>query len=894
MKPKLMLVDGNSIFHRAFHGLQTPSLLSTSDGLYTNAIYGFINILNKYMEEENPGFICVAFDMKAPTFRHKQYTEYKADRKGMPEELAIQLPVLKQVLSAMNIRQVEYEGYEADDIIGSLARWSGDNTLDTVIVTGDRDLLQLAAKNTRVKIPTRKKGRNVTEEYDYQKVVEKYGVTPHQIIDVKGLMGDKSDNIPGVRGVGEKTALALIREYGSVEKIYENLDNIGSKSINKKLNTDRDSAFLSKKLAAIYTDLNFELKLEDFRYKFNRVKLKNLFERLEFKSLIDKFELNNIGMEDIKEDCVEYIDDMNGIKRLKKTIKKAKVFSLFYLMNRTGVYNHQLIGIGIALNNEEIFFVDILNCINESDFLDEFKVIFQNAGIKKYCHSIKDLLVYFKKKDINFEGLVFDTLVAAYVINPGRDTYTVKELALEHLELNIESTEQLTGKGKDHTPLNKIETEKLSSFCGTQANTVLKLVEKLDEIIERNSQKQLYYNIELPLVKVLAEMEYQGFKVDPKGLEEFSNELKKKIDILIRDIYEVAGEKFNINSPKQLGVILFEKIGLPVIKKTKTGYSTSAKVLEQLEDKHVIISKIFKYRQLVKLESTYVKGLLKVIDKTTGRIHSSFNQSITATGRISSTAPNLQNIPVKLEMGRRIRKVFVPASKEYLLVDADYSQIELRVLAHISNDENMIRAFRSNEDIHAATASKVFNVPDKDITPVMRSRAKAINFGIVYGMGDFSLSRDLKITRKEARRYIDEYLNKYPGVRQYMDETVKQGEKAGYVSTLFGRRRYLPELRSGNFNIKSFGKRVAMNTPIQGSAADIIKIAMVRVYNALKERNLKSHLILQVHDELIIETHKEEKDLVMQILKTNMENAVSLKVPLSVDIKCGHSWYETK
>lgn len=896
MAPKLMLIDGNSVLNRAFYGLKTPVLLSTSDGIYTNAVYGFINILNKFQEEEKPDYICVAFDLKGPTFRHKEFAEYKANRIGMPDELAMQLPIIKEVLDAMNIKQVEIEGFEADDIIGSLARWAEEQGVDTVIITGDRDALQLVTEHTRVKIPTKKDGRTETEEYDYNAVIDRFGVTPTQIIDAKGLMGDKSDNIPGVKGIGDKTAFSLIKDFGSIENLYDNLDKVARDSIREKLEAGKEIAFISKKLATIDTGIRQSWSFDDFTFKPDRIRLRELFKRLEFKSLIEKFNLDDTGKEEkpVKFASVDCIKDSACLEKIRELIMERGCFSLCYLMEKPGIFNHKLIGLGIALDEDRIFYIDILNCISEECFLGIFSDIFENSSIKKYTHDIKDFLVYLKKKDIEFDGLAFDTLVGAYIINPTRDSYNVNELANEYCGVNIESMESLTGKGKNFIPLSQIETGKLSAFAGIQAEAILKISAELDKKIRENNQENLYYDIELPLIFVLAEMEYHGFRIDADGLVEYSKELDDKIAQLISEIYALAGEEFKINSPKQLGAILFDKLGLPAGKKTKTGWSTDAEVLESLEDKHEIVRKILEYRQLMKLKSTYAEGLLNVIDIKTGKVHSSFNQSVTATGRISSTEPNLQNIPIKLDAGRKIRKVFIPTNEDYVLVDADYSQIELRVLAHISNDENMIEAFMRNEDIHADTASKVFDVPREAVTPLLRSRAKAVNFGIVYGIGDFSLAKDLGITRKEARRYIDGYLNKYRGVKQYMDNAVEEGKKNGFVTTLFGRRRYLPELMSKNFNIRSFGQRIAMNTPIQGSAADIIKIAMVKVYNALKEKKMKSRLILQVHDELIIEAHNEEKDQVIDILKDCMENAVKLKVPLCVDVHWGKNWYETK
>ncbi|MCX7921295.1 MAG: DNA polymerase I [Clostridia bacterium] len=895
---KLMLIDGNSILNRAFYGLQGSQLLATSDGLYTNAVFGFLNILYKYLEEEQPNYLCVAFDLKAPTFRHKEFEGYKANRKGMPSELAVQMPVIKDVLDAMRIKRLEYEGYEADDIIGSVSYCAENKGMEVVIVTGDKDSLQLASRKTRIKLPTTRGGKTETDEYDFDKMMEKYGVTPTQFIDLKGLMGDKSDNIPGVPGVGEKTAIDLIKTFGTIESLYENLDKVEKKSVKEKLSTNKDLAFISKKLATIERQMPELCNLDELeRRGFDKERLLELFKRLEFKSFIEKFKLGEtssaVAPKSVSK-AIEAIKDMDKLRELRSNILSSGGFSFYYLIDKVEGFKNKLVGIAVTWGKEKTAYIDLGEHIDEDSFLIEFKDIFENNTLKKYGHDVKNFILYLKGKGIGLNGLTFDTMIGAYVVNPSRDTYTVSELAAEYLQIDIQPIEELIGKGKSFTPFGKMTVEKIAAVAGMHCESVFEIWKLIDRVIKENEQEELYFGIELPLVEVLADMEFRGFRVDVNALRGFSTELEGKIGGLVVDIYALAGEEFNINSPKQLGVILFEKLGLPVLKKTKTGYSTDAEVLEQLAERHDIVRKILEYRQLVKLKSTYVEGLLNVINPETGKIHSSFNQTVTATGRISSTEPNLQNIPVKLEMGRKIRKVFVPSDENYLLSDADYSQIELRVLAHISDDENMVWAFKNNEDIHTTTASRVFGIPKEEMTSLMRSRAKAVNFGIVYGIGDFSLSKDLGITRKEARRYIDEYLDKYSNVKQYMHDIVEQGKNNGFVTTMFNRRRYLPELKSSNFNMRSFGERIAMNTPIQGSAADIIKIAMVKVYRQLTEQKLKSTLILQVHDELIIETHKDETELVSHILKDSMENAVTLRVPLSVEVRTGQNWYETK
>lgn len=898
---KLMLIDGNSILNRAFYGLQGANLFSVSANLHTNAIYGFLNILNKFIEEDKPQYLCVAFDLKAPTFRHIEFEGYKAKRKGMPPELAEQLPVMKEVLDAMNIKRLELSGFEADDILGSISLCAENAGMQVVIVTGDRDSLQLVSETTRVKMPTTRGGKTETEEYDAARVMEKYGVTPLEFIDVKGLMGDASDNIPGVPGIGEKTALDLITRFKSIESVYENIDSIEKKSVKEKLTENRELAFMSKRIATIERNMPYMCGVDELkRGEYDKAKLYELFKMLEFKSLIEKYGLSKpVDAAVCKESqvpcgIIEYASDIDAIKAAKVRIKESKEFTLFFLIDRDGSFGYSIAGIALSWDGSNSIYADFGKVINEEAFFTEFKEIFEDPEIKKYGHDFKALIVYLKWKNIDFKGIAFDTMIGAYIINPSRDSYTISGLAGEYLSLELEALEDITGKGKGRISYRNADPEKTTQAAGRACSVVHSLAVEFGKMISEYGQEELFYNIELPLVEVLSDMEFRGFKVNTEALKQFSAELEKKIDSLTEEIYSMAGEVFNINSTKQLGTILFEKLGLPVQKKTKTGYSTDAEVLEQLAPMHEIVSKLLEYRQLVKLKSTYAEGLLNLVNPATGRIHSSFNQTVTTTGRISSTEPNLQNIPVRLEMGREIRKVFVPENDSYLLSDADYSQIELRVLAHITGDENLIEAFRNNQDIHTATAVGIFRVAPEAVTPLMRSRAKTINFSIVYGIGEFSLSKDLGITRKEAKKYIDDYLDRYPGVRQYMQDIVQQGKEAGFVTTMFNRRRSLPELKASNFNVRAFGERIAMNTPIQGSAADIIKIAMVNVYRRLTDGKMKSRLILQVHDELIVETFIDEKDRVEIIVKESMENAVKMLVPLSVEVKSGMSWYETK
>jgi DNA polymerase-1 len=884
LNKKIVIIDGNSLINRTFYAL--PIHMANKEGLHTNAIYGFVNILNKIYKDYNPDYITVAFDMKKPTFRHNEFKEYKAGRKKMPEELAEQMPVLKEVLDAFNIHRVELEGFEADDLIGTLAKFCENKDVSPIIITGDKDALQLASDKTKVLIT--KKGISTLEEYGYDEVLDKYGVTPTEFIDVKGLMGDKSDNIPGVPGIGEKTAIKLIKEHKSIENLLGNLEGL-TKKMKEKLTENAEQAILSKRLATIIVDVPVEVSLDELkREEPNRERVIELFNKLEFKKLLKDFHIKKEKKEHVESDKeVNIIDSIEKAKSLNEKIIENKEFVLKIFSDHNNIRDEKIIGTFILVQNEIYF-------IKDDNLLEELKKVLEDNHIKKIGYEIKQDMISLKEYDIKLDGILMDVKLGAYLIDPSKKDYHISNIYDEFLDEYIENEEELLGKGKGKLNYSQLEEEKLMSYGGNLVTAVSKLGGPIEERMKEDDLYELYMDVELPLIKVLGSMEYIGFKVDREKLKEIGKELDEKIISLTAQIYAYADEEFNINSTKQLGVILFDKLDLPPVKKTKTGYSTNAEVLEKLYDKHDIIPRIIEYRQLVKLKSTYVDGLESVISEKTGKIHSSFNQMVTATGRISSTEPNLQNIPIKLEMGRNIRKVFVPTSDEYTLLDADYSQIELRVLAHICDDENLIEAFRKGQDIHKTTASKVFDVPMDSVTSIQRSKAKAVNFGIVYGISDYGLSENLHITKKEAKKYIDEYLNKYHGVKEYMENIVKEGKEHGYVTTLLNRRRYIPELKAKNFNLRSFGERTAMNTPIQGTAADIIKIAMVKVYERLKENNLKSRLILQVHDELIIEVHKDEMDMVKNILKEEMENAVSLQVPLDIDMNEGVSWYETK
>lgn len=864
---KLLILDSNSILNRAFYGVR---YLSAKDGTPTNAIYGFLNILLKLIKEQEPDYICAAFDVKAPTFRHKQYEGYKAQRKPMLEGLAAQMPLAKDVLRAMGVTILEKEGYEADDIIGTVARLCEESEISCFIATGDKDDLQLASDKTKVILTVTKSGYNETIIYDDKAVKEKYHVTPTEFIDVKALMGDPSDNIPGVKGVGEKTAMSLIEKHHSIEYIYENIDGIGLKgAMLQKMKDGREMAFMSKELATINRNTPIEFNAEEcvFDGFENNGELYEILKRLELNSIIKKLDLsggdNVKESEDIFKDFSYQVGDKNMISGDKVTV----------VLDFDG---DNISSAAVGAGNNAVV-------LNEQD---DIKELLEDDSVAKVMFDVKEAIVKLNGR-IDIKNISDDTAIAAYLVDPAKNEYTIEKLASEYFGTVIEKPEV-----KQLSLLDDVETDR-SEYLAKCAVALGVLNDRIGDKIKENGQEKLYQEVELPLVTVLAHLEINGFLVDDNQLKEFADKLGEKIDALTNEIYMLAGEEFNINSPKQLGVILFEKLELKPVKKTKTGYATNADVLEKLRDKHPIVNFIMEYRQLAKLKSTYCDGLTAVVNPNTHRIHSVFTQTVTVTGRLSSTEPNLQNIPTRTELGREIRKMFV-AKDGYVLVDADYSQIELRVLAHIANDETMINAFRNNEDIHAVTASQVLGIPLEDVTKEQRSSAKAVNFGIVYGIGEFSLAQDLHISVKEAKAYIESYLEKYHGVRNYMESIKEQAKKDGYVKTMLNRIRYIPELKSPNYNIRQFGERVALNTPIQGTAADIIKLAMVRVDNRLINEGLKSKLILQVHDELIVEAHKDEVDKVKQILSEEMQGAMELNVPLKVDMSTGHSWYDAK
>lgn len=882
MEKRLIIIDGNSIINRAFYALPD---MSNSEGLKTNAIFGFVRMMFKIIEDYQPTHMSVAFDKKAPTFRHKQYADYKAGRKKMPDELAQQLQPLKDLLDKFNINRLELEGYEADDLIGTVARLGEENDFKVYIVTGDKDAIQLASHKTTTLIT--KKGVGEVEEYNYDSVLERYEMTPTQFIDLKGLMGDKSDNIPGVPGVGEKTGIKLLKQYSTIENLIEHTDELKG-SIKKKIEENKDLALMSKELATIITNVPIEVKLEDLEYgDYNKDDVVEKFKEFGFTSLITKLLDIEGGETTIKEEIDLKIEHLDNVEDFIKKAEENKKVIIDVIGKEGNILDKRVLYVFLSLDGNEIYYVN-------EDELPQIKTLLSNPEIKKHGYDLKEDYILLKPYEIELNSMDFDITIAEYLIDSKSSTsYECSAIAMKYLTRKIKSKEDLLGKGAKAKKFDEIEFDELSAYIGDILNTVNGVYPKMEENLKETEMDGLFYHVEMPLVEVLGSMEYIGMKVDKDQLNELKEKFTTIINELENEIFELAGEPFNINSPKQLGVVLFEKLGLPVIKKTKTGYSTNAEVLEKLRDKHEIIDKITEYRQIVKLNSTYVEGLLKIINPKTGRIHSSFNQTITTTGRISSTEPNMQNIPVKTEMGRDIRKVFV-ADENCKLVDADYSQVELRVLAHMSGDENMIDAFKHGEDIHSKTASQIFDVDIKDVTSKQRIEAKAINFGIIYGKTDFGLSQDLNIPVATAKAYIDSYFNKYPKIKEFMDEAVESATETGYATTILNRRRYIPEIKASNFIVRNQGKRFAMNAPIQGSAADIIKVAMVNVYNKLKENNMKSRLILQVHDELIVEAVDEELEMAEKIVREEMENAQSMDVKLDVDLNTGDSWYETK
>lgn len=904
--PRLVLIDGNSILNRAFYGIMGSKMLTTPDGKYTNAVYGFLAIMFKVIDDLNPEYMAVAFDLKAPTARHKMYEGYKATRKGMPNELAEQMPIIKEILELMHITIIEKEGYEADDILGTLAKKGEKAGLDVTIVSGDRDTFQLATSKIVIRIPHTKVGKTEVDTFGEKEITQKYGVKPKELIEVKGLMGDTSDNIPGIPGVGEKTALDIVKQYKTIDKLYKAVEE-GTDTLKGKLRErvveNKDLALLSRTLGTINTEVPLDEKVEDLKIReWDNEKVFEKFKELNFNRFIDRFNLQTEQKEKELSDLVK-IEEKN-VQDLKEILDKAnQEKELVYLLEKEDNNDSQRI---IKKSIKAISIYDSTHNmsyymkLNETEFVQTFKNIFENEEIKKYGYNISEDYCLLKELGIEMNNIYYDVKIAAYDLNPTNSNFSIESVANQYL--GIDTSEYLSKyeeKNKKEEQLNLFQTEEADDnskyIYGFKVYLIKEISKKTLEELAKINSVELFEKIEMPLVKILGEMQINGMYVDKEELVSFGTELKAQIENLKTEIYNLCGEEFNINSTQQLGVVLFEKLKLPVYKKTKSGYSTDVDILEKLKPEHPVIEKILEYRSLMKLNSTYVEGLLPYINEKTHRIHSYFHQTITATGRISSTEPNLQNIPTRYELGKLLRKAFKP-SEGNMFIDADYSQIELRVLAHISGDRNMVMAFKHDEDIHKQAASKVFEVPIDEVTKEQRSSAKAVNFGIVYGISDFGLSEQLGISKKQAKRYIEQYLEKYSGIKKFMDNIVEETKEKGYVETLFHRRRYIPELSSNNYMVRQFGARAAMNTPIQGTAADIMKIAMINVFNKIKEEKLENEakIVLQVHDELIIECKKEKQEKVEEILKQEMENAMKLKVPLKVEISEANNWYEAK
>ena len=870
---KLLILDGNSVINRAFYGVRP---LTTREGLYTNAIYGFLNILQRALNEEKPDALCVAFDLHGPTFRHEMFDGYKATRHGMPEELAMQMPVMKQVLSAMNIPIYECQGWEADDVIGTVADICGKQDWDCVILTGDRDSLQLVDSHVTVKLVRTQKGETSSANYTPELFFEEYGLEPLRLIDLKALMGDSSDNIPGVAGVGPKTATDLLKKYGTLDGVYENLSPQNMKGkLFEKLESGKEMAYLSYDLATIRRNAPIEFApRNNLIMPPKRKELYDLFVKLEFQKLIDRYNLRSAAFEEAEEEtvfigecCSEEVANAERARELLAAFAKASYGTLLFA--------NDLNSVAFAIPEEESMIYYFSRKVLGGDYLPVVREL-MSKKISKVSHNVKPLMLSLMERELPAEGFIFDTALAAYLLDATRGDYELPRLIQDYLHFPPVTEKETTEEGVLFSNVAAVEA----------------LYELLLDKLKQQGSDKLYFEVEFPLCRVLASMENYGVGVDRQQLREFGTMLSERIEACEALIFEAAGEHFNINSTKQLGELLFEKLDLPPVKKTKSGYSTNAEVLEELKDKHPVVQAIMDYRMLTKLKSTYADGLEREI-AADGRIHTTFQNTVTATGRLSSTEPNLQNIPVRTELGSEIRKMFVPQNG-WVFVDADYSQIELRVLAHIAEDKVMQAAFRSGADFHSVTAAQVFHVPLEEVTPLMRRHAKAVNFGIVYGISEFSLSKDIGVSRAKAKEYIENYKREYAGVGRYMQDIIQTAREQGYVQTIFGRRRAIPEIRSSNFNIRSGAERIALNTPVQGTAADIIKLAMVRVFDALEKEALQARLILQVHDELIVECPAFEAQRIMEIIIREMENAVKLSVPLIAEAKMGESWYDAK
>lgn len=879
-----VLIDGNSVANRAFYALP---LLSTSAGLHTNAVLGFTTMLLKVLEEMKPTHMMVAFDAGKVVFRHSEFAEYKGGRKKTPPELSEQFPLIRELLDAFSIKRFELDGYEADDIIGTLTKKADEQNWKTTVITGDKDMLQLVSENVSVALT--RKGVSEIELYTPQVIADKYGLRPLQIIDLKGLMGDTSDNIPGVPGVGEKTALKLLHEYGSVEKVLEHVDQISGKKLQENIRDNQDKARLSKALATIMRDAPVELDVKETEYAgYDGTAVTEFFKKMEFKSLLGKVKVAapaEAGKESGEKKAFSY-EIVRAETADQFTDKLISPMALYVEMDGENYHRAPILGFGLAAQDATLYVPwDVA-----ADWA-AFRDWLADETKEKWTFDGKRDTVGLGWHQLTVKGIGFDVFLASYLLNAAESNPTVDSIAQQYAQVHVSPDEEVYGKGaKRLVP----EADVLSEHVARKAAAIWQSVPVLQKQLEENQLSRLLYDLEGPLSLVLAEMEQQGVKVNSERLAQMGEELDRKLEELTKEIYGLAGTSFNINSPKQLGEILFDKLSLPVLKKTKTGPSTSADVLEKLAPYHPIIEAILTYRQLGKLRSTYIDGLIKEIHEKTGKVHTLFNQATTATGRLSSTEPNLQNIPIRMEEGRKIRQAFIPSEEGWYMLAADYSQIELRILAHISGDENLIDAFRKGMDIHTRTAMDVFGVSEAEVTPLMRRQAKAVNFGIVYGISDYGLSQNLNITRKEAGEFIERYFHVFSGVKNWMEEIVKQAKQDGYVTTLLHRRRYLPDIRSSNFNLRSFAERTAMNTPIQGTAADVIKLAMIRMQESLRQKGLRSRMLLQVHDELVFEVPEDELEIMQKLVPEVMENAVELNVPLKADVSYGRSWYDAK
>jgi len=924
-KEKLFLLDGTALAYRAYYAFIGRPLV-TSGGMNVSAVYGFTNSLIKILEEEKPDYIAVVFDSSQPTFRHEMHPEYKATREKMPEDMAIQLQKLKEVIEAFNIPILEIPGYEADDVMGTIAKIAESKGIETYLVTGDKDFLQLVSPMIKIYRPT--KGLADIEIVDVDKVKQEWGVTPEQIVDVLGLMGDKVDNVPGVPGIGEKTAVQLIKEFGSIENLIKNVDRIPTQKIKENLKSSIEKALLSKTLVTIKTDVPLDINIYSLKASQpNREKLAELFYELEFKSLIKKLGLTS-AVREVEEEKIEeqkkpvkyssiktephqyhIIKSIDELKDLVDKLKSADLVS--FDTESTGIepLNADLIGISFAVKPGEAFYVPVSVETTSSDSLFELekkkkthgieietvlkyvKPILEDPGIKKCGQNLKYDMLLMAKYGVWISGISFDTMVAGYILNP-EGSHTLEALAKEYLKYQVIPISQLIGEGRFQRKMSEVPVEKVAEYACEDADVTLKLVDKLKNELERREQLKLCEEVEFPLVEVLAHMEFSGVKLDTDLLREMSKELDRMLDNLTHDIYRLAGTEFNINSPQQLADVLFKKLKLPPVKTTKTGYSTDVEVLEELAKEHPIAEKLLEYRQIQKLKSTYVDALPKLVNPKTGKVHTSFNQTGTATGRLSSSDPNLQNIPIRTEIGREIRKAFIPSEPDWFIMSADYSQIELRIMAHLSGDENLISAFRKGLDIHSSTAASVFGVRPEDVNYEMRRKAKEVNFGIMYGISPYGLSQRLGIPQPEAKKIIEVYFQRFPKVKEYIDKTIAEARQKGYVATLLGRRRYVPDINSRNRTVREFAERTAINMRIQGTAADLIKLAMVRIYDEMKKRKFKSKMILQVHDELVFDVAPDEVEQLKEIVLDKMQNALQLDMPIVVDLGVCKNWYE--